>query len=88
MSNRPASLSPAEHEEFMEQDTHFGRFTAEQIATANTTALAFKLAGDLPLAATIAAEAHHVARAVLEDAPIALAVLLIDREGHVVAHHP
>ena len=61
---------------------------AEQIATANTTALAFELAGDLPLAATIAAEAHHVARAVLEDAPIALAVLLIDREGHVVAHHP
>jgi cobalt-precorrin-5B (C1)-methyltransferase len=60
---------------------------AQHIAAANTTALAFDLAGDLPLAATIAAEAHRVAQAVLEDAPIALAVLLIDRAGRVVAHH-
>ncbi len=60
---------------------------AEQIAAANTTALAFDLAGHLPLAATIAAEAHRVAQAVLEDAPIALEVLLIDREGRVVASH-
>jgi cobalt-precorrin-5B (C1)-methyltransferase len=60
---------------------------AATIARANTTALAFDLAGGLPLAATIAAEAHRVAQAVLEDAPIALAVLLIDREGRVVASH-
>jgi cobalt-precorrin-5B (C1)-methyltransferase len=58
-----------------------------QIAAANTTALAFDLAADLPLAATIAAEAHSVAQAVLDDAPIALEVLLIDREGRVVASH-
>jgi cobalt-precorrin-5B (C1)-methyltransferase len=60
---------------------------AERIASANTSALAFDLAGDLPLAGTIAAEAHRVAQAVLEDAPIALEVLLIDREGRVVASH-
>jgi cobalt-precorrin-5B (C1)-methyltransferase len=60
---------------------------AERIASANTTALAFDLAESLPLAATIAAEAHRVARAVLEDAPIVLEVLLIDREGCVVASH-
>ncbi len=60
---------------------------AERIAAANTTALAFDLAADLPLAATIAAEAHRVAQAVLEDAPIVLEVLLIDREGRVVAAH-
>ena len=60
---------------------------SERIAAANTTALAFDLAGDLPLAATIAAEAHRVARSVLEDAPVALEVLLIDREGRVVAAH-
>ena len=60
---------------------------AERIAAANTTALAFDLAGELPLAATIAAEAHRVAQAVLEDAPIALHVLLFDREGRVVASH-
>jgi cobalt-precorrin-5B (C1)-methyltransferase len=60
---------------------------AEQIAAANTTAFAFDLAGGLPLAAAIAAEAHRVAQAVLEDAPIALDVLLIDREGRVVASH-
>jgi cobalt-precorrin-5B (C1)-methyltransferase len=59
----------------------------ERITAANTTALAFQLAGDLPLAATIAAEAHRVAHAVLEEAPIALEVLLIDREGRVVASH-
>ncbi len=60
---------------------------AERIAAANTTALAFDLAGDLPLAETIAAEAHRVAQAVLEDAPITLEVLLIDREGRVRAAH-
>jgi cobalt-precorrin-5B (C1)-methyltransferase len=60
---------------------------AERIAAANTTALAFDLAGHLPLAATIAAEAHRVAQAVLEHAPIALEVLLINREGRVVAAH-
>ena len=60
---------------------------SERIAAANTTALAFDLAGDLPLAATIAADAHRVARSVLEDAPVALEVLLIDREGRVVAAH-
>jgi cobalt-precorrin-5B (C1)-methyltransferase len=60
---------------------------AARIADANTTALAFALAGDLPLAGTIATEAHRVAQAVLEEAPIALTVLLIDREGRVVAHH-
>jgi cobalt-precorrin-5B (C1)-methyltransferase len=64
-----------------------GADQASLIAAANTTALAFDLAGDLPLAATIAAEAHRVAQAVLEDAPVALEVLLIDREGRVVAHH-
>jgi cobalt-precorrin-5B (C1)-methyltransferase len=60
---------------------------AEAIAAAKTTALAFALAGDLPLAAAIAAAAHGTARAVLEDAPITLDVLLIDREGRVVASH-
>jgi cobalt-precorrin-5B (C1)-methyltransferase len=60
---------------------------AERIAAATTTALAFELAGDLPLAATIAASAHRVAQTVLEEAPIALEVLLIDREGRVVASH-
>jgi cobalt-precorrin-5B (C1)-methyltransferase len=64
-----------------------GGALAERIAAANTTALAFDLAADLPLAATIAAEAHRVAQAVLEDAPIVLEVLLIDREGRVVAAH-
>ena len=59
----------------------------EQISAANTTALAFDLAAHLPLAATIAAEAHKVAQAVLDDAPIVLEVLLIDREGRVVASH-
>jgi cobalt-precorrin-5B (C1)-methyltransferase len=60
---------------------------AQRIAEANTTALAFELAGDLPLAAAIAAQAHRVARDVLEDAPILLEVLLIDRAGRVVASH-
>ena len=60
---------------------------AALIATANTTAQAFDFAGSLPLAATIAAEAHRVAQSVLEDAPIRLGVLLIDREGRVVASH-
>jgi cobalt-precorrin-5B (C1)-methyltransferase len=60
---------------------------AQRIAEANTTALAFELAGDLPLAAAIAAQAHRVAQDVLEDAPILLEVLLIDRAGRVVASH-
>lgn len=60
---------------------------AGRIACANTTALAFEIAGDIPLATAIAAAAHRVAQAVLEDAPIALDVLLIDREGRVVASH-
>jgi cobalt-precorrin-5B (C1)-methyltransferase len=60
---------------------------AQRIAAANTTALAFELAGDIPLAAAIAAQAHCVARDVLEDAPILLEVLLIDRTGRVVASH-
>jgi cobalt-precorrin-5B (C1)-methyltransferase len=60
---------------------------AQRIEHANTTALAFEVAGDVPLAAAIAARAHGVAQAVLEDAPIALEVLLIDREGRIRASH-
>ncbi len=66
-----------------------GADRAGRIEQANTTALAFEIAADLPLAAAIAARAYAVARAVLEDAPIRLDVLLIDRAGRVVAtHHP
>jgi cobalt-precorrin-5B (C1)-methyltransferase len=60
---------------------------AERIARANTTAHAFELARDLPLASAIAEEAHAVAQAVLENAPITLEVLLIDRQGQVLAAH-
>jgi cobalt-precorrin-5B (C1)-methyltransferase len=60
----------------------------QRIAEANTTALAFEFAGNLPLAATIATRAHAVAMEVLGEAPIALEVLLIDRDGHVIAAHP
>jgi cobalt-precorrin-5B (C1)-methyltransferase len=61
---------------------------AQRIAEANTTALAFEFAGKIPLAATIAARAHAVAMEVLGEAPIALDVLMIDRDGHVIAGHP
>jgi len=46
-----------------------------------------RLGGWPALSAAIAARAHGVAQAVLADAPIALEVLLIDREGQVVAAH-
>jgi cobalt-precorrin-5B (C1)-methyltransferase len=60
---------------------------SQRVAEANTTALAFDIAGHLPLAATIAEKAHAVASEVLGDAPIDLEVLLIDRQGTVIATH-
>ena len=58
------------------------------IAGANTTLHAFELAANLPLAGAIAARAHAVAQDVLGSAPIALEILVIDRQGQVIAAHP
>jgi cobalt-precorrin-5B (C1)-methyltransferase len=57
------------------------------IAGANTTLHAFQLAGRLPLAHAIAARAHATAWAVLDQAPVALDILIIDRTGGVIARH-
>jgi cobalt-precorrin-5B (C1)-methyltransferase len=61
---------------------------ATAIMQANTTLHAFELAGDLPLAAAIAARAHRVAQDVLGAAPIALDILVFDRVGQLMARHP
>jgi cobalt-precorrin-5B (C1)-methyltransferase len=60
---------------------------AEAVAGANTTALAFTLAGAVPLAQAVAARAYAVAREVLGEAPIALDLLMFDREGRLMAAH-
>jgi cobalt-precorrin-5B (C1)-methyltransferase len=57
------------------------------VAAANTTALAFEVAPEIPLAQGIAARAHAVAAEVLAGAPIALEVLMFDRQGGLVASH-
>lgn len=58
------------------------------ITGANTTLHAFQLAAGLPLAQAIAARAHATAEAVLDGAPVALEVLIIDRAGGLIARHP
>jgi cobalt-precorrin-5B (C1)-methyltransferase len=58
------------------------------IAGANTTLHAFELAAGLPLAQAIAARAHATAQAVLDEAPVALEILIIDRAGKLIARHP
>ena len=60
----------------------------EAISGANTTLHAFELAADLPLAAAIASRAHEVAQAVLVEAPVALDIVVFDREGRLMARHP
>jgi cobalt-precorrin-5B (C1)-methyltransferase len=60
---------------------------AAAVAAANTTALAFEVAPEIPLAQGIAARAHAVAAEVLAGAPIALEVLMFDRQGGLVASH-
>jgi cobalt-precorrin-5B (C1)-methyltransferase len=60
----------------------------EAIAGANTTLHAFQLAAGLPLAQAIAARAHATAQAVLDEAPVALEILIIDRTGGLIARHP
>jgi cobalt-precorrin-5B (C1)-methyltransferase len=60
----------------------------DAITKANTTLHVFELAAKLPLAAAIAARAHGVAQAVLGDAPVALDIVVFDREGRLMARHP
>ena len=60
----------------------------EAIGSANTTLHAFQLAAGLPLAQAIAARAHATAQAVLDEAPVALEILIIDRTGGLIARHP
>ena len=53
------------------------------ITQANTAAHAFALAGDVQLGDVVAARAWQTAAAVLDDAPIALEVVLFDRAGAI-----
>ncbi len=61
---------------------------AAAIAAANTAAHAFALAAPLPLGDMVARQAWQHAAAVLEDAPVALEVLLFDRDGALVGRAP
>ncbi len=53
------------------------------VAQANTAAHAFMLAGDVKLGDVVAARAWQTAASVLDDAPIALEVVLFDRSGAI-----
>lgn len=59
---------------------------ADAIRTANTAAEAFDLAraGQVDLPAVISKKAQAAARGVLGDAPVAVDILLVDREGRIV----
>jgi cobalt-precorrin-5B (C1)-methyltransferase len=60
---------------------------ADAMAHANTAAEALALAGraELPLARMVAERARRTAKAVLGAAPVAVNVLIVDREGGVLA---
>jgi cobalt-precorrin-5B (C1)-methyltransferase len=57
------------------------------IAQANSAAeiLALAESHDLPLAALVARQARETAKSVLRDAPVAVNVLIVDRDGRVLA---
>jgi len=60
---------------------------AARVAAANTALEALEIAGP-PLAEAVAAEAAAVAGDVLRDAPIAVEVIVTDRQGNIVARRP
>jgi len=60
---------------------------AERVAEANTALEALEIAGP-PLAEAVAARAARVAASVLRDAPIAVEVLVTNRQGTIVGRHP
>jgi cobalt-precorrin-5B (C1)-methyltransferase len=57
---------------------------AARVATANTALEALQIAGP-PLAEAVAAEAAEVVADVLRDAPIAVEIIVIDRQGAIQA---
>lgn len=63
---------------------------AERIRAANTAAHAFALASaeGIPLGDAVAQAAWQIAARTIEDVPIALEILIFDREGHQVGRAP
>ena len=58
----------------------------ERVLAANTAQEVLEMAGDIDLARRVAQAALATVRAVLQDSPVAADVIIVSRQGDIIAH--